>query len=98
MAVSSRAVKLDAAMNGPDGRGDLRPRAAARDSAAARLRRVTQGSVLGTVTLGGIFAVLAAGSTHVRQHTSARAPSRAAPAALRAAPAPRIVPARRRGP
>jgi hypothetical protein len=67
--------------------------AASRDAGVARIRNLTRGALVGAALLSGVFAGLAAASTHVRKAThvathSARRAVTSVPAAV-PAPAPR---------
>jgi hypothetical protein len=85
-------------MEGPPTAADRRRAIVARDRAAKRLRRMTRVTAGGTLALGGIFAALAAGSTHVKKTLApTRASETTTPAAVRYAPAPPLVQARSDG-
>lgn len=73
---------------------DRRRAVIARDAAAGRLRRITRVTAGGALALGGIFAALAAGSTHVKKTVVPnRASEETTSTAIRSAPAPPLVPA-----
>lgn len=73
---------------------DRRRAVLARDAAARRLRRVTRVTAGGTLALGGIFAALAAGSTHVKKTLVPNLTGETSTStAVRSAPAAPLVPA-----
>ena len=61
-----------------------------RDGAKRRLRRTTQLSIAATIVVGGVFASLAAGSTHFAKHV-ARQTRRVTTKTVAQAPAPPLV-------
>lgn len=79
-------------MKAHDERPDVRGRASTRDAATIRLRRVTRASIAGAAALGGVFAALAAGSTHPKKTGQPQVRSASTTAAA-AAPAPALIPA-----
>jgi len=62
-----------------------------RDVAKRRLRRTTQLAIAATIVVGGVFASLAAGSTHFAKHVARQTRRVATTKTLVQAPAPPLV-------
>ncbi len=73
-----------------DDRGGIQRAIGAREAARSRFRRATGAAIAGSVALGGIFAALAAGSTHPKKAGAPAASTRKI-AALTSAPAAPLV-------
>jgi hypothetical protein len=79
-------------MNGaPDLSIERRRALLARDVAKRRLRRTTQLSIAATIVVGGVFASLAAGSTHLTKRVVHQATRKVATKSVTKAPAPPLV-------
>jgi hypothetical protein len=75
---------------GPDPSSERRRAITLRDVAKQRLRRTTQLSIAATIVIGGVFASLAAGSTHFTRRV-ARQTHRSVTKTVVQAPAPPLV-------
>ena len=83
---------------GPDPSSEQRPAITLRDAAKQRLRRTTQLSIAATIVVGGVFASLAAGSTHFTKRVVRQAHRPAKAVVQTQAPAPPLVDVRSTAP
>jgi hypothetical protein len=75
----------------PDPASERRRAVTTRDIATRRLRRTTQLSIAATLLVGGVFASLAAGSTHFTKAVVRQTRKVATKTVVHAAPAPPLV-------
>jgi hypothetical protein len=75
----------------PDPASERRRAVTTRDIATRRLRRTTQLSIAATLVVGGVFASLAAGSTHFTKAVVRQTRKVATKTVVHAAPAPPLV-------